>query len=138
MRVSGVALVVPVHLDGAVVAVLVVARTELGDLPLDECGRRLEHLVFPIAVSVDRVRMEKALDQHVAQEIAALRHQLDAYAVDFRSTYLAERDRSQQLAGGAAPSSRRRTRRRCGAWLSPSRPRTSAPGATSNGCAATA
>ncbi len=98
---SGVALVVPVHLDGAVVAVLVVARTELGDLPLDECGRRLEHLVFPIAVSVDRVRMEKALDQR-AQDVAALGRQLDAYAVDFRATYLAERDRSQQLSAALA------------------------------------
>jgi HD-GYP domain-containing protein (c-di-GMP phosphodiesterase class II) len=90
-------LVVPAYLDDAVVAVLVVSGADKADVPLEECVRRTRALVLPIALSVDRVRMETALDQRV-EDMAALHRQLDVYAVDIRSTYLAERDRSQQLA----------------------------------------
>ena len=90
-------LVAPALLDGAVVAIVVLVGTGRADLSLEECGRRLEPILFPIALSVERLRMHGALEQR-GEEIAALRQQLDAYAVDFRSTYLAERDRSQQLA----------------------------------------
>ena len=45
--------------------------------------------------------MHGALEQR-GEEMSALREQLDAYAADFRSTYLAERDRSQQLAAALA------------------------------------
>ena len=41
------------------------------------------------------------MDQR-ADDIAALRRQLDTYAVDFRATYLSERDRSHQLASALA------------------------------------
>jgi HD-GYP domain-containing protein (c-di-GMP phosphodiesterase class II) len=91
------ALVVPVYLDGAVVAVLVVSGLELAERAVEECERRVDQFVFPIALSIDRWRMENAIDQRGA-DITALRRQLDAYAVDFRATYLAEKDRSQQLA----------------------------------------
>lgn len=90
-------LVAPALLDGAVVAVVVFSGVGPPELSLEECARRLEPILFPIALSVERLRMQRVLDQRF-EEIAALRRQLDAYAVDFRSTYLAERDRSQELA----------------------------------------
>jgi response regulator RpfG family c-di-GMP phosphodiesterase len=59
---------------------------------------RLGPLLETITLSVERLRMLAALDKR-ADDISALRQQLDAFAVDFRSMYQAERDRSQQLAG---------------------------------------
>ena len=97
---SGV-LVVPVRLDGAVVAVLVVAGIPPGGLSLEESLRRVDDLVFPIALSVDRFGLEKALDQR-AESIAAMRRQLDTYAADLRATYRAEKDRSHQLSAALA------------------------------------
>ncbi|MGH9091070.1 MAG: HD-GYP domain-containing protein [Acidimicrobiales bacterium] len=87
----------PVRLDGDAVAVIVLAELESCELSLEACSARLVPILLPVALSVDRLRIQAALEER-GGEIAALRQQLDAYAVDFRSTYLAERDRSQQLA----------------------------------------
>jgi signal transduction histidine kinase/DNA-binding response OmpR family regulator len=91
------ALVVPVDLEGTLVAVLVVSGTAPSGSSAEAYERRVSHLVLPIALSIDRLRMEKVIAQ-ANEENTALRHQLDAYAVDFRATYLSERERSQMLA----------------------------------------
>ena len=83
-------------------AVLAVAIPSDGHGQLDERWvDRLAPVVRPLALGVDRVRIQAALDQR-GDELTALRSQLDSFAVDFRSTYLAERDRSQQLAAALA------------------------------------
>jgi ribonuclease P protein subunit RPR2 len=84
---------VPAFLDDEIVAVVVVLAPEWR---LVACTVRLQSLLFPIALVVDRYRTEAAL-AHRGDELAALRGQLDAYAVDFRSTYESERHRAQQL-----------------------------------------
>lgn len=49
-----------------------------------------------LAIEVDRLRTRRALRER-QRELDALRQQLDAYALDFRSTFDAERHRSEQL-----------------------------------------
>lgn len=89
-------LAVPLEVSGETVGVLAVtgiprvlapAEIELG--PLAQTSQML-------ALSLERFRLLAALDRR-GDEVEALRRQLDAFAVDFRSTYQAERDRSQQL-----------------------------------------
>lgn len=87
----------PVILDGEVVAVVVVAWSEIADGPMASCIRFLGPRLVPLALSVDRLRIAAALESRTSQ-LTALQRQLDAYAVDFRSTYSAEREKSQQLA----------------------------------------
>jgi ribonuclease P protein subunit RPR2 len=94
---SGAFLVVPASLEDAVVAIVVLAGMESPERSLEECSLRLEPVLFPIALSVEHLRVQGALEVR-GKEISALRQQLDAYAVDFRSTYLAERARSEELA----------------------------------------
>ncbi len=72
-----------------------------GQPSLEACLERLRQTLTPIALAVDRLRMQTALEGR-GEEIAALRRQLDAYAVDFRSTYLAERHSSGELAAALA------------------------------------
>jgi ribonuclease P protein subunit RPR2 len=93
-------LAVPVVLDGSIVAVVVVLDLD-GQPSLEACLERLRQTLTPIALAVDRLRMQTALEGR-GEEIAALRRQLDAYAVDFRSTYLAERHSSGELAAALA------------------------------------
>lgn len=52
--------------------------------------------VLPLALALDRFRMRAVLEEGLA-EAEAVRRQLNAYAVDLRSTYLAERHRSEEL-----------------------------------------
>lgn len=54
-------------------------------------------LLTSIGLAVDRLRLLGELEER-AEQVTALRHQLDAYALDFRSTYEAERARSHDLA----------------------------------------
>jgi ribonuclease P protein subunit RPR2 len=53
--------------------------------------------LLALGLAVERYRVQLILEESLA-EAEAIRRQLDAYAVDLRSTYLAERDRSQELA----------------------------------------
>ncbi len=92
---------VPVFLDDEVVALVVVTGLDSRDISLRDCYTRLGPMLFTIGLSVDRLRMNIALD-HRAKEVEALRQQLDAYAVDFHSTYRAERDRSHELSAALA------------------------------------
>jgi HD-GYP domain-containing protein (c-di-GMP phosphodiesterase class II) len=84
---------IPATLEGTVVALLAVEHPSSQAASITPPGRSL---LLALALAVDRVRIHAAFDQR-ADEIAALSRQLDAYAVDFRSTYAAERDRSREL-----------------------------------------
>jgi HD-GYP domain-containing protein (c-di-GMP phosphodiesterase class II) len=88
----------PLELDGEVIGLLMVTGTASGAGSVEARLERLGPLLETITLSVERLRMLAALDKR-ADDISALRQQLDAFAVDFRSMYQAERDRSQQLAG---------------------------------------
>jgi ribonuclease P protein subunit RPR2 len=66
-------------------------------LELEAWEARVEPSLPMLALLVDRDRAYAALERR-GDEIAALRQQLDVYAVDFRSTYLAEQFRARQLA----------------------------------------
>jgi HD-GYP domain-containing protein (c-di-GMP phosphodiesterase class II) len=92
---SNLCLAIPVFLDDIVVLV-VVLDVDVNEPALPTCMELLEPMLAPIALSVDGMRMQAALEAR-GEEIAALRGQLDAYAFDFRSTYLAERSRSAEL-----------------------------------------
>ncbi|MGH9106171.1 MAG: HD-GYP domain-containing protein [Acidimicrobiales bacterium] len=94
-------LALPLELDGTSVGVLMVTGIPAKRGSVSEALQRLGDLPELIAVNLDRARALAALDKR-GDELAALRRQLDAYAVDFRSTYLAERDRSRQLASALA------------------------------------
>jgi HD-GYP domain-containing protein (c-di-GMP phosphodiesterase class II) len=98
------------HLEGAGDSTVVVTPAHLGDDlvalvatagPAQRVGELSAASLSAIALAVDRLRMGSALDDR-ADEIAALRRQLDAYAVDFRATYDAERERSQELSSALA------------------------------------
>jgi HD-GYP domain-containing protein (c-di-GMP phosphodiesterase class II) len=54
-------------------------------------------MLMTLGLAVDRYRVLLTLEESLA-EAEAVRRQLDAYAVDLRSTYLAEQDRSVELA----------------------------------------
>jgi len=88
----------PLELDGEPIGLLMVTGTASGARSIEARLERLGSLLETITLSVERLRMLAALDRR-ADDISALRQQLDAFAVDFRSMYQAERDRSQQLAG---------------------------------------
>ena len=88
-------LVAPLEVDRETVGVLVVGG--LGDnASIGATLSRLGYLPETIALNVDRARVVDALDRR-GDELTALRQQLDAFALDFRSTYAAERARSEQL-----------------------------------------
>jgi HD-GYP domain-containing protein (c-di-GMP phosphodiesterase class II) len=88
----------PLELDGEVIGLLMVTGAPLEAGSIEARLGRIGPLLETIALRVERLRMLAALDRR-ADDISALRQQLDSFAVDFRSMYQAERDRSQQLAG---------------------------------------
>jgi HD-GYP domain-containing protein (c-di-GMP phosphodiesterase class II) len=94
-------LAVPVFLDGAIVALLVVLNLNSPEPSLEACIDRISPTLTPIGLRVDRLRMQAALERR-GEELTALRGQLDVYAIDFRSTFTAERDRSRELAAALA------------------------------------
>ncbi|MFZ0666349.1 MAG: HD-GYP domain-containing protein [Acidimicrobiales bacterium] len=86
---------VPCAVAGDVAAVVVVQRPVLGKVIL---GLKTdENRLLALGLAVERYRMLLALEQ-VRAEADAVRRQLDAYAVDLRSTYIAEQNRSEELA----------------------------------------
>jgi ribonuclease P protein subunit RPR2 len=86
---------VPCSVDGQVAAV-VVAQSPAGSRALS--GVEVDgSSLLALGLAVERYRVQLVLEESLA-EAEAIRRQLDAYAVDLRSTYLAERDRSQELA----------------------------------------
>jgi HD-GYP domain-containing protein (c-di-GMP phosphodiesterase class II) len=87
----------PLEIDGELIGLLIVTGTA-SEGGTEARLERLGPLLETITLSVERLRMLEALDKR-ADDISALRQQLDAFAVDFRSMYQAERDRSQQLVG---------------------------------------
>jgi ribonuclease P protein subunit RPR2 len=87
---------VPLELDGEVLGVLVVTGLPSPEPSATVELQRLGPLPEMLALVLDRLRMLSALDKR-GSDITALRRQLDAFAVDFRSTYQAERNRSVQL-----------------------------------------
>jgi HD-GYP domain-containing protein (c-di-GMP phosphodiesterase class II) len=88
----------PLNIDGELIGLLMVTGTASEGASIGARLERLGPLLETITLSVERLRMLAALDKR-SDDISALRQQLDAFAVDFRSMYQAERDRSQQLAG---------------------------------------
>jgi len=96
-------LAIPCLVDGAVPSVLVAQRlTERrGSLP----GELEEPESLALGLAVERYLVQLTLEESLA-EAEAVRRQLDAYAVDLRSTYMAERDRSDELASALAELTR--------------------------------
>ncbi|HTV10373.1 MAG TPA: HD domain-containing phosphohydrolase [Acidimicrobiales bacterium] len=88
---------IPLEVAGDAVGVLLVSGLPLGPAPLDGHLASLGQLPEVLALSLDRLRLVLALEER-GQEVSSLSRQLDAFALDFRSTYEAERERSQQLA----------------------------------------
>jgi HD-GYP domain-containing protein (c-di-GMP phosphodiesterase class II) len=86
---------VPCFVAGEVVAVVVAQRFVQGKVILGT-KTEAEH-ILTLGLAVERYRALLALEQ-VRAEADAIRRQLDAYAVDLRSTYNAERARSEELA----------------------------------------
>jgi HD-GYP domain-containing protein (c-di-GMP phosphodiesterase class II) len=85
---------IPCKLDDEVSAVVTarrVMRVRSPSVALESTS------LLSLALAVDRYRVQLTLEESLG-EAEAIRRQLDAYAVDLRSTYLAERDRSQELA----------------------------------------
>lgn len=85
---------VPCKVNGDTVAI-VVTRRMAGRSLLSVDADATSLLVLGLAV--ERYMVLLTLDEKLA-EAEAVRRQLDAYAVDLRSTYLAERERSRELA----------------------------------------
>jgi HD domain len=98
---SDACLAVPIFLDGPIVALVVVLDPDWPEPSLESCIVRIGATLARIGLGVERMRMQAALERR-GEEIAALRGQLDVYAIDFRSTYLAERYRSGELAAALA------------------------------------
>jgi ribonuclease P protein subunit RPR2 len=87
----------PLEVGRQVVGVLVATGlTSVEASPALELAR-LGFLADALALAVDRQRVLVALDGR-GRELGALREQLNSYAMDFSSTYRAERESSQQLA----------------------------------------
>jgi HD-GYP domain-containing protein (c-di-GMP phosphodiesterase class II) len=87
---------IPCKVAGVVAAVVVaqVPSSHRGSPVVDHESPAL----LTLGLAVDRYRVHLTLEE-VRADAEAVRRQLDAYAVDLRSTYLAERDRSVELAG---------------------------------------
>jgi ribonuclease P protein subunit RPR2 len=91
----------PLELDNDVVGVLVVTGIGPPEPSVLSCTKRLGSLVDAIALAVDRLQTLAALGRR-EEEVIALYRQLNAFALDFRSTYAAERARAKQLAESVA------------------------------------
>jgi ribonuclease P protein subunit RPR2 len=94
-------LALPLELDGDLTGVLMITGLPSEEPSIATELQRLGQLPEIMALSLDRLRIVSALDKR-GQEVSSLRQQLDAFALDFRSTYQEERDRSQQLADALA------------------------------------
>jgi HD-GYP domain-containing protein (c-di-GMP phosphodiesterase class II) len=95
-RASREQLAVPCQLDGQIVGVVAIDGLS-PDANTGERLARLEPHVLTSALLIDRLRMQRVLEERV-DEVSALRKQLDAFALDFRLTYSEEQKRSEQLA----------------------------------------
>jgi cyclic di-GMP phosphodiesterase len=91
----------PLVTEDGIVGVAVVIGIRAEGLSIEDCLRQVGDVPDLLAASVERRRILGAVDARERQ-IDGLRRQLDAYAVDFRSTYAAERDRTRQLADALA------------------------------------
>jgi HD-GYP domain-containing protein (c-di-GMP phosphodiesterase class II) len=91
----------PCSLDGEIVAIAVVGGVDARTRSAEELVLRIQPFLLSLALLVDRLRSQRVLEDHV-DEVTALRSQLDAYALDFRLTYSAEKNRSAQLASALA------------------------------------
>jgi ribonuclease P protein subunit RPR2 len=93
-RHSGDFVAVPCSVDSEVVAVAV-----LRGVPseLSATAEADETTLLALGLAVERYQVQLALQESLAESEAA-RRQLDAYAIDLRSTYHAEKDRSHELA----------------------------------------
>ena len=100
-EVWGKRLAVPCRIDDETVAVMVMEGVGIGSRSVNEHLGTLRSQVLSAALLADRHRAQRALEER-GDEIAALRGQLDAYALDFRSTYSAEKSRSAELAAALA------------------------------------
>jgi HD-GYP domain-containing protein (c-di-GMP phosphodiesterase class II) len=93
-RSSGDFVAVPCVVDSEVVAVAVLRAVP------DELSASVEvdeTTLLALGLAVERYQVQLALQESLAESEAA-RRQLDAYAMDLRSTYHAEKDRSHELA----------------------------------------
>lgn len=93
----GTVAAIPAAIDDDVVVVAVLTWREVTGTRKDACAALLGPMLVPLALSVERLRIHAALEDRATQ-IKAMQRQLDIYAVDFRSTYSAERQKSEQLA----------------------------------------
>jgi ribonuclease P protein subunit RPR2 len=94
-------IVAPAALDGQLQAVIVATELAAPHSRSAVSDDVMASLLISVSLSAERLQMLEALERR-EDEIGALREQLDVYAMDFRSTYIAERDRSQQLAEALA------------------------------------
>jgi ribonuclease P protein subunit RPR2 len=93
-RPAGDVVAIPCKVDDEVLAVAVVRDVtdgRSGSTELDATA------LLALGLAVERYKVQLTLEESLA-ESDAVRRQLDAYAIDLRSTYLAERDRSVELA----------------------------------------
>jgi ribonuclease P protein subunit RPR2 len=93
--------VAPASLDGDLQALVVGTELASPHAPALVPDDVMASLLVSVSLAAERLQMLEALERR-EDEIGALREQLDVYAMDFRSTYIAERDRSQQLADALA------------------------------------
>jgi ribonuclease P protein subunit RPR2 len=94
---TGVCLVAPISVDGELLGLIVATELRAVEISLETYTERSAPFIESVGLAMERLQMLEALRQR-EDEIGALRGQLDVYAMDFRSTYKAERDRSQELA----------------------------------------
>ena len=91
----GEVVAIPCKVDGETVAVLVAHSPEQGGSA--SAAEADATTLLALGLAVERYIVHVTLEESLA-ESDAVRRQLDAYAVDLRSTYNAERDRSVELA----------------------------------------
>jgi HD-GYP domain-containing protein (c-di-GMP phosphodiesterase class II) len=86
----------PLLLDDEIVGVLVIGAVDDATETVDTLYRKVSELVTPMALAVARARVQRVLENR-GDEVSALRRQLDAYAIDLRLSYRAEKDRAAEL-----------------------------------------
>jgi HD-GYP domain-containing protein (c-di-GMP phosphodiesterase class II) len=93
-RGAGDVVAIPCKVGGEVLAVAVVKGVTGGRSAIVELDATT---VLALGLAVERYRVRLTLCESLA-ESDSIRKQLEAYAIDLRSTYVAERDRSVELA----------------------------------------
>ena len=101
-RTASEVVAIPCKVDDEVLAVAVVKGVTGGRSTIGELDATT---LLALGLAVERYNVQRTLEQSLA-ESDAVRRQLDAYAIDLRSTYLAERDRSVELASALNELSR--------------------------------